>query len=153
MTMPVTQASIAPGSTDLPAGFAHPHASEESRAIAKAGMILRAQVGSGVHGTAIAGQDDRDEMGICLEPPQFVTGLAQVPCRNQDLARRLIILMPCWIVPWLRRCRGLALSPSEGELSWTRTWPGRGFGTASSRWKRQCARRWESRHRPSWSQS
>lgn len=42
-------------------------------------MILRVQVGSGVHGTSIGGQDDRDEMGICLEPPQFVTGLARVP--------------------------------------------------------------------------
>jgi len=42
-------------------------------------MILRAQVGSGVHGTSIGGQDDRDEMGLCLEPPQFVTGLARVP--------------------------------------------------------------------------
>jgi hypothetical protein len=39
-------------------------------------MILRVQVGSGVHGTSISGQDDRDEMGLCLEPPQFVTGLA-----------------------------------------------------------------------------
>jgi hypothetical protein len=37
------------------------------------------QVGSGVHGTSITGQDDLDEMGICLEPPQFVTGLAEVP--------------------------------------------------------------------------
>jgi uncharacterized protein len=36
-------------------------------------------VGSGVHGTAIGGQDDRDEMGICLEPAAFVTGLATVP--------------------------------------------------------------------------
>lgn len=42
-------------------------------------MILRVQVGSGVHGTAIGGQDDRDEMGICLEPAAYVTGLAQVP--------------------------------------------------------------------------
>jgi uncharacterized protein len=42
-------------------------------------MILRVQVGSGVHGTSIAGQDDRDEMGLCLEPPQFITGLARVP--------------------------------------------------------------------------
>jgi hypothetical protein len=32
-----------------------------------------------VHGTSITGQDDRDEMGLCLEPPQFVTGLARVP--------------------------------------------------------------------------
>ncbi|MGA8458622.1 MAG: nucleotidyltransferase domain-containing protein [Streptosporangiaceae bacterium] len=42
-------------------------------------MILRVQVGSGVHGTSITGQDDRDEMGVCLEPSQFVTGLARVP--------------------------------------------------------------------------
>ena len=42
-------------------------------------MILRVQVGSGVHGTSISGQDDRDEMGICLEPAAFVTGLARVP--------------------------------------------------------------------------
>ena len=42
-------------------------------------MILRVQVGSGVHGTSISGQDDRDEMGLCLEPPQYVTGLARVP--------------------------------------------------------------------------
>lgn len=67
------------GSTVLPAGFSHPHASEEARAIAENGMILRVQVGSGVHGTSITGQDDRDEMGLCLEPPQFVTGLARVP--------------------------------------------------------------------------
>jgi uncharacterized protein len=67
------------GPTVLPAGFWHPHASEQARAIAEAGMILRVQVGSGVHGTAVTGQDDRDEMGLCLEPPQFVTGLARVP--------------------------------------------------------------------------
>ena len=67
------------GATILPAGFAHPHASEEARRIAEAGLILRVQVGSGVHGTAISGQDDRDELGLCLEPPAFVTGLAGVP--------------------------------------------------------------------------
>jgi hypothetical protein len=50
------------GATPLPAGFAHPHASEEARLIAEAGLILRVQVGSGVHGTAISGQDDRDEL-------------------------------------------------------------------------------------------
>jgi hypothetical protein len=67
------------GSRSLPAGFRHPHASEEAREVAEAGMILRVQVGSGVHGTSISGQDDRDEMGICLEPARFVTGLARVP--------------------------------------------------------------------------
>ena len=42
--------------------------------IAATGMILRVLVGSTVHGTAIAGQDDRDEMGICVEPPNTVIG-------------------------------------------------------------------------------
>src|ERR1700754_1898369 len=77
--MRVNSIEAVPGSTVLPAGFAHPHASEEARLIAERGMILRVQVGSGVHGTAIAGQDDRDELGVCLEPPEFVTGLARVP--------------------------------------------------------------------------
>ena len=47
--------------------------------IAEQGTILRVQVGSGVHGTSITGQDDRAEMGLCLEPRKFVTGLARVP--------------------------------------------------------------------------
>ena len=68
--------------TELPeAGYveAHPHSSRQARAIAEAGTVLRVQVGSGVHGTAVAGSDDRDEMGVCLEPAAFVTGIARVP--------------------------------------------------------------------------
>ena len=43
-------------------------------------MILRVQVGSGVHGITVeGGNDDRDEMGICLEPIEHVVGLARVP--------------------------------------------------------------------------
>jgi hypothetical protein len=72
-------ARVVAGPSDLPAGFDHPHASEQARGIAQAGTVLRVQVGSGVHGTSIGGQDDRDEMGICLEPPQYVTGVARVP--------------------------------------------------------------------------
>lgn len=67
------------GDIALPTGFDHPHASDQARRIAERGTILRAQVGSGVHGTSISGQDDRDEMGICLEPPEYVTGIARVP--------------------------------------------------------------------------
>lgn len=37
--------------------------------------ILRTQIGSGVHGVTVSGTDDRDEMGICVEPPEFVIGL------------------------------------------------------------------------------
>jgi RNA repair pathway DNA polymerase beta family len=66
------------GERRLACGFAHPHSSEEARAIAEAGMILRVQVGSGMHGTSVTGQDDRDEMGLCLEPARHVTGLARV---------------------------------------------------------------------------
>ncbi len=31
------------------------------------------------HGTSISGQDDRNERGICLEPPEYVTVIARVP--------------------------------------------------------------------------
>jgi predicted nucleotidyltransferase len=51
------------------------HSIPEFREIAERGTILRCQVGSGVHGTAIEGYDDRDEMGICVEPPEYVIGL------------------------------------------------------------------------------
>lgn len=81
-------AAVIHGETGLPSAFDHPHASEEARRIAEAGTILRVQVGSGVHGTSITGQDDRDEMGICLEPAEYVTGLATVP-RGTDHAARI----------------------------------------------------------------
>src|SRR5690348_3344465 len=79
-----------PGPTALPSGFNHPHASEVARQIAEQGLILRVQVGSGVHGTSVVGQDDRDEMGICLEPPEYVTGLARVPNGLDGLAPSVV---------------------------------------------------------------
>jgi uncharacterized protein len=51
------------------------HAREEFREIAEKGTILRVRVGSTVHGLAIAGTDDEDQMGITLEPPDYVIGL------------------------------------------------------------------------------
>jgi uncharacterized protein len=51
----------------------------QSSCVLPFGLFLRVQVGSGVHGTAVSGQDDRDEMGVCLEPPEYVTGIARVP--------------------------------------------------------------------------
>lgn len=53
------------------------HARDEYRRIAEAGTILRCRVGSTVHGLAIEGTDDEDQMGICLEPPEYVIGLRQ----------------------------------------------------------------------------
>jgi hypothetical protein len=57
------------GDRSLPPGFRHPHASEQARRIAADGMILRVQVGSGVHGITVeGGNDDRDEWGSVLSP-------------------------------------------------------------------------------------
>lgn len=38
-------------------------------------VILRCTVGSTVHGTNVAQQDDRDEMAIAIEPMEYVIGL------------------------------------------------------------------------------
>ena len=79
----MTGVRVIEGDATLPPGHAHVHASEEAREVAERGTILRVQVGSGVHGTSVSGQDDRDEMGICLEPPRFVTGVARVPAGTE----------------------------------------------------------------------
>jgi len=52
----------------------------EIREIALSNEILRGIVGSTSHGTAIEGQDDRDEMGIFVEPAEYVCGLT--PCEH-----------------------------------------------------------------------
>jgi hypothetical protein len=51
------------------------HGRDEKRAEAERGLLLRTLVGSGVHGTAVEVQDDRDEMGICAEGPTWIVGL------------------------------------------------------------------------------
>ena len=43
-------------------------------AVALPNEILRSVVGSGVHGIAIEGTDDHDELGIYIEPPEYVFG-------------------------------------------------------------------------------
>ncbi len=49
-----------------------------ARDIAFENEILRGVVGSTAHGTAVDGQDDRDEMAVFIEPPENVCGLT--PC-------------------------------------------------------------------------
>ena len=49
-----------------------------TKEIALNNQILRGVVGSTVHGTNIIGQDDRDEMGIFVEPAFNVCGLESV---------------------------------------------------------------------------
>jgi predicted nucleotidyltransferase len=46
-----------------------------AREIAEDGLILLATVGSSAHGLALPGTDDHDEMGVCIEPPEYVIGL------------------------------------------------------------------------------
>lgn len=53
----------------------HDHTTPEKKTVATENEILRTRVGSVVHGMNVATQDDEDEMGICLEPPSYVTGL------------------------------------------------------------------------------
>ncbi|MBI2171898.1 MAG: nucleotidyltransferase domain-containing protein [Chloroflexi bacterium] len=43
--------------------------------LATSNEILRGLVGSTVHGLSVKAQDDRDEMGVCVEPPDYVCGL------------------------------------------------------------------------------
>lgn len=43
--------------------------------IAERETILRCEVGSTVHGLGVAGTDDRDELGVCIEPMDYVIGL------------------------------------------------------------------------------
>lgn len=51
------------------------HTEYGDRDVAVAGEILRTVVGSGVHGIAIAGTDDHDEMGVFIEPAEHLLGL------------------------------------------------------------------------------
>lgn len=53
-----------------------PHGKLEFRLIAEENTVLRGQVGSGLHGVT-TGDDDRDEMGVCIEPPDYVIGNAR----------------------------------------------------------------------------
>ena len=43
--------------------------------VAEPNTVLRGLVGSTVHGLHLEGSDDRDEMGVCIEPPEYVVGL------------------------------------------------------------------------------
>jgi len=66
-----------------PGGVDDPH----DRDIARAGLILLGMVGSTAHGLHLEGSDDRDQMGVCIEPPQYVIALSgwqQHPSRFQQ---------------------------------------------------------------------
>jgi hypothetical protein len=50
------------------------HTEHGDRDVAFGGELLRTVVGSGVHGIAIEGTDDHDEMGVFIEPPECIIG-------------------------------------------------------------------------------
>jgi hypothetical protein len=62
--------------------FHRKEAPVDSREIVERGTILRATVGSTVHGLHHGGQDDRDEMAVFVEPPEYLLGLARASGRG-----------------------------------------------------------------------
>ncbi|MCK9898138.1 nucleotidyltransferase domain-containing protein [Frankia sp. AgB32] len=46
---------------------------------ARAGEILRSVVGSTVHGTNLVGQDDIDQLGVYIPPPEHLFGVVEPP--------------------------------------------------------------------------
>jgi hypothetical protein len=67
--------------TDVPPGGLD---NAEHRRIAQRGLILLGMVGSTAHGLHLKDADDRDEMGVCVEPREYVLGL---PGWQQDPRR------------------------------------------------------------------
>lgn len=57
----------------------------DTSTIVERGTILRATVGSTVHGLHHGGQDDRDEMAVFVEPPEFLLGLSRAPSMRGGL--------------------------------------------------------------------
>ncbi|HEY4348703.1 MAG TPA: nucleotidyltransferase domain-containing protein [Gaiellaceae bacterium] len=57
----------------------------DSKAIVEQDTILRATVGSTVHGLHHGGHDDRDEMAVYIEPPEYLVGLARARGVNGGL--------------------------------------------------------------------
>ena len=92
----------------------HPHSGEQARRIAEAGTVLRTRVGSTVHGTAVEGEGegDRDELGLCLEPAEFVTGPARVRTPGgREVPFEQYELHTAWARP-----RGTAERSGAGDL-------------------------------------
>jgi hypothetical protein len=61
---------------------------ERARKIAERGLILRTTVGSVVYGLSNPGTDDRDELGICIEPPEYLLGFRRFEHFVLHAARR-----------------------------------------------------------------
>ena len=72
------------------------------------GTILRATVGSTVHGLHHGGQDDRDEMAVFVEPPEYLLGLR--------LARKPGVRNPYRFEHWVERTQPEGARSGPGDL-------------------------------------
>jgi hypothetical protein len=72
------------------------------------GTILRAVVGSTVHGLHHGGQDDRDEMAVFIEPPEYLVGLR--------LARKQGVRNPYRFEHWVERTQPEGARSGPGDL-------------------------------------
>ena len=66
-----------------------PNVDVGDREIALANEILRTTVGSGVHGMAIEGHDDNDEMGVYIETPERLLSV-QPPWQDKPTAEHWV---------------------------------------------------------------
>jgi uncharacterized protein len=76
--------------------------------IVEQGTILRATVGSTVHGLHHGGQDDRDEMAVFIEPPEYLIGLR--------LARKQGVHNPYRFEHWVERTQPEGARSGPGDL-------------------------------------
>jgi len=76
--------------------------------IVEQGTILRATVGSTVHGLHHGGQDDRDEMAVFVEPPEYLLGLR--------LARKEGVRNPYRFEHWVERTQPEGARSGPGDL-------------------------------------
>jgi hypothetical protein len=76
--------------------------------IVERGTILRATVGSTVHGLHHGGQDDRDELAVFVEPPEYLIGLR--------LARRPGVRNPYRFEHWVERTQPEGVRSGPGDL-------------------------------------
>jgi uncharacterized protein len=72
------------------------------------GTIIRVTVGSTVHGLHHGGQDDRDEMAVFIEPPEYLLGLR--------LARRQGVRNPYRFEHWVERTQPEGARSGPGDL-------------------------------------
>jgi hypothetical protein len=79
-----------------------------TQAIVEQGTILRATVGSTVHGLHHGGQDDRDEMAVFIEPAEYLIGLR--------LARKQGARNPYRFEHWVERTQPEGARSGPGDL-------------------------------------